>query len=98
MRHIFSTPEVEADLVEIALYISRDNPKAADRLLDQFEDCFRRLVKFPGLGRARDELGEGLRSFPVGQYLVFYLPKPDGIELIRVLHGARDLRRIFGRA
>jgi toxin ParE1/3/4 len=51
------------------------------------------LSEFPGLGRPRDELAESLRSFPVGNYVIFYLPLGDGINVIRVLHGARDIRR-----
>jgi toxin ParE1/3/4 len=40
-------------------------------------------------------MAPGLRSFPVGNYVVFYRIVPEGIELVRVLHGARDLRRLF---
>lgn len=47
------------------------------------------------MGRARDELAEGLRSFPTGQYIIFYQPVPGGIEIVRVLHGARDLDAIL---
>jgi toxin ParE1/3/4 len=43
------------------------------------------------MGRKRDELISGLRSFPVGRYLIFYSTLPDGIEAVRVLHSARDL-------
>jgi toxin ParE1/3/4 len=42
------------------------------------------------MGRARPELSAGLRSWPVGRYLVFYEPREDGINDVRVLHGARD--------
>jgi toxin ParE1/3/4 len=47
------------------------------------------------MGTARDNLAPGLRSFPVGNYLVFYRITPEGIEVARVLHGARDLRAVF---
>lgn len=45
----------------------------------------------PSIGRLHDELAENLRSFPVGRYVIFYLPLLDGIEIVRVLHSARDL-------
>ena len=45
---------------------------------------------------ARDELAPGIRSFPFGRYLVFYLPISDGIDVVRVLHGARDVDKVFG--
>lgn len=47
------------------------------------------------MGRLRDELTEGLRSFPVGRYVIFYRIVQDGVEIVRVLHGARDLDSIF---
>jgi toxin ParE1/3/4 len=53
------------------------------------------LAEHPGAGPARDELMRGLRSFPVGNYLLLYRPAIDGIELVRVSHGARNLRRLF---
>ena len=43
---------------------------------------------------AREELASGLRSFPVRRYVVFYRPLVDAIEVVRVLHGARDVTEI----
>jgi toxin ParE1/3/4 len=45
----------------------------------------------PGCGREEPKLGADLRSFPVGSYLIFYRPAANGIALVRVLHGARDI-------
>jgi len=56
-----------------------------------------RLAIVPNIGRARPELGKDVRSFPVRKYLLFYRPITGGIELLRVIHGARNLRKIFGR-
>jgi toxin ParE1/3/4 len=53
------------------------------------------LAHNPYLGREWKDLGMGLRSFPVGSYIVFYYPLPDGIDVLRVLHGARDIPDIF---
>jgi len=47
------------------------------------------------MGRARDELVPGVRCFPVGRYVVFYVPLDDGIDIVRVLHGARDIDAVF---
>ena len=95
MPRVLRTPQSRSDLVEILLYIRRDNRRAARRLLDTINDKPQLLAEFPGLGQRREELGRFLRSFPIGNYLLFYRPAPDGIHLIRVLHGARDLRRQF---
>ena len=99
MGRVLKTPEAERDLIDIWLRISRDNARAADRLWKTFETKFELLSDHTLLGPAREELGAAVRSFPVGTYLVFYRPLPegDGIALLRVLHGARDLRRLFVR-
>ena len=47
------------------------------------------------MGRPRGELAPRLRSFPVGPYVLFYRPTPNGIEVARVLHGARDIPSLF---
>jgi len=49
------------------------------------------LMENPLAGRERRELRTGLRSFAVGNYVIFYIPLPDGIEIIRVMHGRQDL-------
>ena len=92
---VVQTRRSRSDLVEILLYIRRDNNRAARRLLDTINDKLNLLAEFPGLGQPRDELGRSLRSFPIGDYLLFYRPMKDGIELVRVLHGRRDLRKLF---
>jgi toxin ParE1/3/4 len=94
---IFRTQESDQDLLEIAAYIARDNPRAADALIDKIDQKLQLLAQFPGLGPERPEFAEGLRSFPIGNYIIFYRRIEDGIVVVRVLHGARDLRRIFRR-
>lgn len=97
MRRIIRSPESKEDVLEIGRYIARGNMDAALAMLDEFDRVLKLLAEFPGMGPAREELGQGLRSFPVGKYLIFYREAPRGIEVIRVLHGARNLRRIFKR-
>ncbi|HTO63621.1 MAG TPA: type II toxin-antitoxin system RelE/ParE family toxin [Bradyrhizobium sp.] len=45
----------------------------------------------PLAGRQRADIQRGLRSFPVGSYVIFYVPLPDGIEVVRVMHGRQDI-------
>jgi toxin ParE1/3/4 len=97
MGRIIQSPAAQADIDEIAAYVSRDSLEAALRLIDTFGEKFELLSDFPGAGPAREELGPGLRSFPVGNYVIFYRKLSDGIELVRVLHGARNLRKLFRR-
>ena len=96
MPRILRTPAAEADLWEILLFIARDSEEAAFRLIESIDQRFE-LARFPNAGPARPEISEGLRSFPVGNYLILYKPIDDGIEIMRVVHGARNLRRLFHR-
>jgi len=86
-----------ADIEGIALYVSELNPLAAQRFLDMVKETCELLAEHPHLGRLRPELGQALRSFPVGNYLLFYLPAPDGIDVARVIYGGRDLPPQFAR-
>lgn len=49
------------------------------------------LMENPLAGRERRELRKGLRSFPAGNYVIFYVPLPDGVEIVRVMHGRQDI-------
>lgn len=81
------------DLDEIMRYIGARDPSAAERLTDQIEvECWR-LAREPGTGQLRPDLAVGLRFFPVGNYLIFYRESTEGVQVIRVLHGARDYRQ-----
>ena len=65
-------------------------------LLDRFGVFFSRLAKNPYLGRQRDEIRPGYRSFPVGSYVVFYrLVAAEEILVLRVIHGKREVEEIF---
>ena len=96
---VHHTPTSLADIVEIVLAVRRHNRRAAKRLLDAINQTLELLSTFPTAGPRRDELFAGLRSFPgrrYTNYVVFYRPESEGIVVIRVMHGARDLPRQFG--
>lgn len=59
------------------------------------EDKFKVLADHPEMGRAREELAIALRSFPVGNYVIFYRTVKETVQVIRVLHGARDLDALW---
>ena len=83
------------DLEGIWFYIAQDDPAAADKFIQAVVSRFSKLAALPELGRRREELSPRLRSFPVGRYVIFYRPMENGIEIARVLHGARDLPPLF---
>ena len=95
MARVTRSPAADEDLEEIWLFIARDKVTAADRFLDTLLQRASVLAEWPGIGPPCEQFGSMLRSFPVGNYLMFYRPTDDGIELVRVLHGARDLPPLF---
>lgn len=89
------TPQAEADLDEIWDYIALENPEAARRFLYKIHDKCEAVSKTPVIGRKRPELGRGVRSFPVGNYIIFFRIDDDDTTIVRVLHGRRDLAPLF---
>ncbi len=80
---------------DIWIYIAEDNLSAADRLLDEIYAKFSILANQPRLGPARPDIAPELRHFPVGNYLILYREIAGGIEIVRVVHGARRLHNLF---
>lgn len=95
MKTIRVAERAQEDLLEIWEYIASENPVSAERLLQSFREKFELLLDHPLLGRERNEIFIGLRSFPAGRYIIFYQPMDYGIEVLRVRHGASDLRDLF---
>ena len=96
MSRVRRTAAARKDYHDIFLYIAEHDIEAAKRLVREFDEKLQLLLEFPGLGQKRDELRHEMRSLPVRDYLIFYRPLPKrGIELIRVVHGARNLKKIF---
>lgn len=91
MPRVITSAASEADAEDIWRWVANDSVRAADGLVSRFEDVAQVLAHQPQMGRPRDELSPGLRSFAVGSYLLFYRPVRDGIEVARVLHGRRDI-------
>jgi toxin ParE1/3/4 len=83
------------DLREIWKYVARDQRNRADRLIESFIDRFRLIAMNPQIGEARFDLHEGLRLLSAGNYVIGYERVRDGVRIVRVVHGARDLKRVF---
>ncbi|HEY0302663.1 MAG TPA: type II toxin-antitoxin system RelE/ParE family toxin [Rhizomicrobium sp.] len=94
MRVVYS-PEAEAELVEIAGYIAQDSERQAEAFVARLRKKAEAISHMPRIYRRRDDLGLGLRSAVVGKHLIVFRIMDDGIEVSRVVHGARDLKRLF---
>ncbi len=94
MARVVFSDAAKADLIEIWDYISADSQLQADRLITKFREKLQHLAKWNTMGRPRPEFGKDCRSYPFGKYCFFFRPIDDGIEVIRVIHSARDLDQI----
>ena len=83
--------KAESDLLEIWLYIAERDADAADRVLDEIARVWRLIATHPKMGRERPEILPGVRSLAVMSWTIFYLVEAEFVEIVRVLHGARDL-------
>jgi toxin ParE1/3/4 len=85
----------EEDLRGIWSYVAQQDPQAADKLVKAITRKFAVLRDFPLAGREQSRLLVNLRSFGVKGYIIFYQPFEGGVDILRVLHGSRDVERIF---
>ena len=96
MPEVIFAPLAVEDLDEIWDYIAQDNVEAANRVIDGISEVCQTLATQPEMGLRRPEFASGsLRSFVVSNFIVFYRPVDDGIEVARVVHGSRDINRLF---
>ncbi len=86
-------PLAKADATEIWKWIAADNADAAMAVLDRFEDVAEMLADYPEAGTDRSDLLEGLRSFPVSGYVLFYRRARGRTEIVRIIHVRRDVTR-----
>lgn len=95
MSIMLKRPLAELDLLDIWDYIADDSPDRANDFLDRIENKLTTLAQNSGLGGKRPELLPNLRSFPIDNYVLFYQQIDGGIDVIRLLHGSRDIEEVF---
>jgi toxin ParE1/3/4 len=96
MKRLVLSTAARSDLANIREYIASENRRAAVRIIREIKASFKTLLTFPELGRRRDELRKGLRSFPIEKYVVFYAVTEQHVKIARILHGAQDIDSILG--
>ena len=87
------SPKAQADLDDFWLYVARESGsiEIATRLIEAVTERFWLLAQHPQAGRKRDDLRAGLRSFPVGEYVIIYRIGLEDVLILHVLHGSRDI-------
>jgi len=102
MGEIRKRPQVIRDLIDLATYIAENNLDQSDRFLHGAEETFKQLGLMPQLGKQcqfDNSRLQNIRQIAVKgfkKYLIFYQITAGGVEIIRVLHGSRDIETILG--
>ncbi len=95
MADYIITPHADKDIDDILHFIARNNIDAALNFHELLTKRFEILAENPKIGRERPEIKHDLRSFPEGNYIIFYRDWAGLVAIVCVLHGARDLEDIF---
>lgn len=97
MRRLEFSPEARRDLIELWEYIAADNPSAADRVVEAIDHAVQLLTDMPGIGHSRPDVDDlRFRFWPVYSYLIAYRYTDSNVTIVRIIHGARDIRRHLG--
>lgn len=97
MSRFILSPEARTDLEEIVDYIAEDNLEAAEMVLRELKAAMGRLAEMPLLGHLRQDLtADALRFWQVYSFLIVYRAEKKPLEIVRVLHASRDVRRLLG--
>jgi plasmid stabilization system protein ParE len=93
------TPSAENDLFEIWCYIARDSIDSANRVEEAIYDACTLLARSPHAGQARGDLTRRALRFwtvsPFKKYVVVYDPDTRPLRILRILHGARNIRALL---
>jgi len=92
MKRLVLAPKARADLLDIDAYIAERNPLAAERLIERLIQAMTSLAAMPKMGRTCEDLGlPAVRRFVVEKHHIFYVVDRQGIKVVRVIHGRRDV-------
>ena len=93
MAEIEWSPTAESEFIEILEYITHESPQYALSFYDQVQENLANISEFPEIGRIVPELDEqNVRELIIGSYRLIYRNYTDKIQIIRLLHGARNFR------
>ena len=96
MKPVLIGPRPTGTLDEIFAWIARDDPVAAERSAGRIFEAGESASRLSERGAPRPELGKGARSIVVGRYLILYRIGLDSVDIVRIVHGARELRGLIG--
>ena len=94
---VLVSDRAKRDLLAIYAYVSRDNPAAAEKIVERISGRFEQLARFPFIGRERFTLAPGLRSLIAGNHLIFYVVAAEQITVVGVIDSRMDIGEEFRR-
>ncbi len=95
MRTCLISPEASKDLDEILDYFASLNVNAGETFVIAFESKCQKLLKFPNMGRSYQDIELSLRGIPLDNYIILYRLIDNGVEIVRVVSGYRNLEYLF---
>lgn len=95
MPEVRRSRQAQRDLEDILDYLDNQGADVADRFAVKFDHACALHADHPEIGARCEEYAPNLRHFTVWNYAIFYRPVENGIELIRIIHGARDIPNLF---
>lgn len=95
MSNYIISPSASRDLNQIADYFLTKNLEAGEKLFQEFNKKCQNLANFPSMGRSYAHIKPSLRGLPLDRYVILYQVLDDGVEILRVVSGYRDLESLF---
>jgi toxin ParE1/3/4 len=95
MNRYIIAPSASRDLNEIIDYFANLNVEAGERLIAAFQKKCQNLINFPTIGRSYEEIRADLRGVPLDGYIILYQVTDNTLEILRVVHGSRNLKALF---
>lgn len=86
------------DINEICDYIAQNNPSSASNLFDAIRQKCKLVANFPNMGKRYDKIRPNLKGFLVRDYIIFYYAHDEGIVIVRIVSGYRDLDALWGES
>ena len=88
----------DRDIERIWQFIARDSPTAANRVEDELHTAMKHLASHPGAGHRRADISDERYQFwPIYSYIIAYRCEANTLLIVRVIHGARNFRKVLGR-
>lgn len=83
------------DINQICDYVAQNNPRSASHLFDTIRQKCKLVANFPNMGKKYDQIRPNLRGFLVNDYIIFYYAQDDGIYIVRIINGYRNLEQLL---